>query len=62
MSYTAGLIWDQPNLRSALDARAAHCFHIERHWPAASESERWADLAERGTETYGRQATTSAGD
>jgi 4-amino-4-deoxy-L-arabinose transferase-like glycosyltransferase len=30
------------NPRSALDARTALCFHIESHWPGASESERWA--------------------
>jgi hypothetical protein len=30
-----------PNRRSALDARTALCFHIKRHWPGASESERW---------------------
>jgi len=29
-----------PNLRSALDARVALCFHIGKHWPGASESER----------------------
>jgi hypothetical protein len=31
-----------PNLHSALDARAALCFHIEAHWPGASESKRSA--------------------
>ena len=31
------------NLRSALDARTVLCFHIERHWPGASESGRSAD-------------------
>jgi hypothetical protein len=31
----------RPNPRSALDARTAHCFHIGRRWPGASESERW---------------------
>jgi hypothetical protein len=31
-----------PNKRSALDARTPLCFHMERHWPGASESERWA--------------------
>ena len=30
------------NERSALDARTVLCFHIEAHWPGASESERWA--------------------
>ena len=30
-----------PNLRSALDARTALCFYIERHWPGASESGRY---------------------
>ena len=29
-----------PNKRSALDARAALCLHMEDHWPGASESER----------------------
>jgi len=29
-----------PNPRSALDARTALCFHVERHSPGASESER----------------------
>jgi hypothetical protein len=29
--------------RSALDARTALCFHIGRHWPGASESERWPE-------------------
>jgi hypothetical protein len=28
--------------RSALDARTALCFHIEAHWPGASESGRYA--------------------
>jgi hypothetical protein len=32
------------NERSALDARPALCFHFERHWPGASESERWATM------------------
>jgi hypothetical protein len=26
------------NPRSALDARTVLCFHIEAHWPGASES------------------------
>jgi hypothetical protein len=29
-----------PNLRSALDARTALCFHIQARCPGASESER----------------------
>jgi hypothetical protein len=43
ISITGGL-WSnmsqRPNKRSALDARTARCFHMERHWPGASESER----------------------
>ena len=34
------MILGWPNLRSALDARTALCFHSERHWPGASESDR----------------------
>ena len=30
------------NPRSALDARTVLCFHIQGHWPGASESERSA--------------------
>ena len=32
------------SLRSALDARTALRFHIERHWPGASESDRYRDM------------------
>jgi hypothetical protein len=29
----------QANVRSALDARTARCFHIGCHWPGAGESD-----------------------
>jgi hypothetical protein len=32
----------QPNPRSALDAGATPCFHVEDHRPSASESDRYA--------------------
>ena len=38
---------DPANYRSALDARTALCFHIEAHWPGASESERWGNQMTR---------------
>ncbi len=45
-AMVTGAIWhsrhSRANNRSALDARAACCFHIKRHSPGTSENERWA--------------------
>ena len=41
-----------PTVRAALDARMALCFHINAHWPGASESGRQAALCVRICELH----------
>jgi hypothetical protein len=53
------------NPRSALDARTALCFHIEAHWPGASESATFRRIAALDLRaganivTYGRHSKHS---